>query len=120
MERSPYSFQAITHFSVRDVEKYGPRFDEIRKLTLEIGSKILPGKYPLVLIKPFPPLGRPGKDLDRLASLHAEGIESIWAFPKPDDGERARIEIRGKAPNTTVFVNCERIEGVPGWDETQA
>ena len=117
MEKSPYRFQVITHFSVRDVEKYGPRFEEITKLTLEIGSTIPPGRYPLVLIKPFPPLGRPGKELDRLASLRLEDIESIWAFPKPDDGEWARIEIRGKI---TIFVKCERIGGLPGWDETQA
>jgi hypothetical protein len=117
MEKPPYIFSDITHFSIREVEKYGPRFEEIRKLALEIASKIPPGRYPLVLIKPFPPLGRPGKDLDRLTSLHAEGIESIWAFPKPDDGQWARLEIRGKAPDTTIFVNCVRIEGVPGIQE---
>jgi hypothetical protein len=119
LEKPPYRFQAITHFSVGNVEKPHPRIDNITKLTLEIGSKIPPGRYPLVLIKPFPPLGRPGKELDGLASLHAEDIESIWAFRKPDDGQWARIEIRGKAPDTTIFVNCEQIEGVPGWDETQ-
>jgi len=117
MERPPYIFQVITHFSFGNVEKFDPKIDCITKLTLEIGSMIPPGRYTLVLIKPFPPLGRPGKELDRLASLHAEDIESIWAFPKPDDGEWARIEIRGKI---TIFVNCERIEGVPGWDQTQS
>ncbi len=117
MEKPPYRFQIITYFSVGDAEKYDPRFEEIKKLTLEIGSKIPAGKYPLVLVKPFPPFGRPDGELDRLASLHTEDIESIWAFRKPDDGEWARIEIRGKAPGTTIFVYCERIEGVPGIQE---
>ncbi|OHB63670.1 MAG: hypothetical protein A2Y77_13290 [Planctomycetes bacterium RBG_13_62_9] len=118
MEKSPYIFRVITHFSVENVEKFHPRIDYVTKLMLEIGSRIPPGRYPLVLIKPFPPHGRPGKDLDRLASLHAEGIESIWAFPKPDDGEWARIEIRGRISGTSIFVSCEQVEGVPGWDET--
>jgi hypothetical protein len=118
MEKTPYRFEAITHFSVGNVEKYAPRIDNITKLTLEIGSKIPPGRYPLVLVKPFPPFGRPGKELDRLASLHAEDIESIWVFPRPDDGEWARIEIRMKSAPPRFF-DCERLEGVPGWDKTQ-
>jgi hypothetical protein len=119
MEKPLYRFQAITDFSVGNAEKSHLRIDSITNLTLEIGSNIPPGRYRLVLIKPFPPLGRLGKELDRLASLHAEDIESIWGFRKPDEGQWARIEIRGKAPDTTIFVNSERIEGVPGWDETQ-
>lgn len=119
MERPPYIFQLITDFSVADMEKADPRINSIRKLTLRIGAKIPHGEYPLILIKPFPPHGRAGKELDRLMSLHAESIESIWAFPKPDDGEWARIEIRGRVPSATVFIKCERTEGVPGWDETQ-
>ena len=97
-----------------NVETYSPKQKEIKTLTLEIGSKIPGGRYPLTLIKPFPPLGRPGEELDKLASLRAEEIESIWVFDKPDDGRWARIEIRGKAPGATVFVNCTRVEGVPG------
>ena len=54
MESPPYIFRLITNFSVGNVEKYDPRIDSITKLTLEIGSKILPGTYPLVLVKPFP------------------------------------------------------------------
>jgi hypothetical protein len=119
MERPPYIFRVIAHFSVGNAEKPHPRIDCVTRLSLEIGSKILPGRYSLVLIKPFPPLGRPGEELDRLASLRAEDIESIWVFRKPDDGKWARIEIRSKTPETTIFINCERIDGVPGWDRTQ-
>ncbi len=119
MERPPYIFRAITHFSIGDVEKYDPRLDEITKLTLEIGSKIPPGRYPIVLIQPFAPLGRPGEDLIKLAALRADGINSIWVFRKPDDVEWARVEIRGKAPGTSIFVRCKRTEGVHGWDERE-
>lgn len=114
MEKPPYVFRVITHFSVKNIEKYDPRMENIPKLTLEVGSKSAPGTYPLVLIGPFPPFGRSGEDLDKLASLRAEDIESIWAFRRPDDGQWARIEIRGKAPDTSVFVRCDVIEGVPG------
>ena len=117
MEKPPYVFQDITHFSVGAVETVGPKFKEIKTLTLEIGSKIPPGKYPLALIKPFPPLGRPGKKLDQLTSLDAQDIESVRAFPKPDDKPWARIEIWGR---TTLIVNCDRIEGVPTWEEGRA
>ena len=114
MEKPPYIFQAITHFSVVKVETRHPKLKGIKTLTLEIESKIPPGKYPLALVKPFPPFGRPDGDLDKLASLHAGDIESIWAFRKADDGQSARIEIRGKA---NVFISCDAIEGVPGWHE---
>lgn len=117
MEKPRCVFEAITHFSVVDVKKYDPRFEDVETLTLEIGSKSPPGKYPLVLVEPFPPFGRPGEELDMLASLRAEDIESIWAFRKSDDGQSARIEIRGKVSGATVFVSCDAIEGVPGWDE---
>jgi len=114
MEKPPYIFRAITHFSVVNVDTYHPRLKEIKTLTLEIGSKIPPGAYPLVLIKPFPPFGRPGKELAKLRSLRVEEIESIWAFRTSDDGHSSRLEIRGKA---NVFISCDVIEGVPGWDE---
>ena len=120
MEKPPYIFQAITHFSVVKVETYHRKIDDIETITLEIESKIPPGKYPLVLVDPFPPFGRPGKELDKLASLHAGDIESIWAFRRPDDGQSARIEIRGKVSGATVFVSCDEIEGVPGCDEAPA
>jgi hypothetical protein len=118
MEKPPYTFQGITHFSTQ-VERYGPRFDGVKTLTMEIGSNIPPGRYSLVLIKPFPPLGRPGEELYVLASLRSGDIDSIWTFRKADDGQWARVEIRGKSHRPTIFVGCERIEGVPGWDEKQ-
>ncbi len=117
MENWQYGFQAITHFSVVNVETYGPRQKGIKTLTLEIESKIPPGKYPLVLVEPFPPFGRPGKELNKLATLRAEEIERIWIFDKPEGGRWARIEICGKVSGATVFVSCDAIEGVPGWDE---
>ncbi len=44
MERPPYIFQAITHFSIVRVEKRGPKNDSIAKLTVEIESKIPSGR----------------------------------------------------------------------------
>ncbi len=120
MERLLCRIEDISHFSVRDFEKYGPRSDGIRTLTLEVGSRMQSGSYSLVLIKPFPPFGRPGADLDALRSLHPDDIESVWVFRKTDDGPGARIEIRGKPRRPITFVTCERIAGVPGWDETNA
>jgi len=119
MESPPYIFRDITHFSVGNVEKHDPRVDGIMKVTLEIESKILPGTYPLVLVKPFPPFSKPGKELEKLASLRAEEIQSIWAFRRPDGKPGPRIEIRGKAPGANVFISCDAIEGVPDWDEKQ-
>ncbi len=119
MERPPCIFRSITRFSVADVQTYHPRLDEIARLTMEIGSTTTSGSYPLILIEPFPPYGRPGDDLSRLTSLAAADIDEIWVFRKPDDGEWARVEIRGKTPGTSLFVRCRRIGGVPGWDDTQ-
>jgi len=113
MEKTPYIFRAITDFSVEDVEKVNPRIDCITKLTLEIGSQIPPGRYSLVLIGPFRPLGRAGKNLRILKSLRAEDIESIWAFRRTDSNKCARIEIHRKGDDPTVPVRCERIEGLP-------
>lgn len=115
MEKPPYIFGNIVHFTVGNIEKHSPRFEEIEKLTLEVASRLPRGRYPLTLIKPFPPFGRPGGDIGKLRSLCAEDIDSIWVFDKPDDGHWARIEIHGKAPATTFFVKCVRVEGVPGW-----
>jgi len=114
VERLLCRIEDISHFSVRDVEKYSPRSDGIRTLTLEVGSRMQSGSYSLVLIKPFPPFGRPGADLDALRSLPPEDIGSIWVFRKADDGQGAHIEIRGKPRRPITFVWCDRIEGVPG------
>jgi hypothetical protein len=117
MQKPPYTFQAITHFSVVKVETCHPKLKGIKTLTLEIESKILTGKCRLILVKPFPPFARPGEELEMLASIRAGDIESVWAYRKPDDGQPARIEIRGKFSGAPVFVKCDDIEGVPGWDE---
>jgi hypothetical protein len=117
VERLLCRIDDISHFSVRDVEKYSPRSDGIRTLTLEVGSRMQSGSYSLVLIKPFPPFGRPGAELDALRSLPKEDIDSIWGFCRADNGPGARIEIYGKAHRPIMFVTCERIEGVPGWDQ---
>lgn len=119
MERPPYIFQAITHFSIVRVEKRSPRNDSIAKLTVESESKIPSGRYPLILIKPFPPFGRPCEDLTRLTSLDAPDIKEIWTFRQPDDDRSARVEIHGKTPCATMSIACARIEGVPGWDGKQ-
>jgi len=120
MEKPPYIFQAITHLSVKDVEKVDPRIDCITKLTLEIGSDIPHGRYTLVLIKPFSPVGRAGKKLRILKSLRAEDVESICAFPKPDNGKWERLEIRGEIPDMSIIIRCEQIKGVPGWAEKES
>lgn len=115
MEKPPYILREITDFSILQVEPYTRRLKEIKQLTLEIGSKLVPEKHPLVLIKPFPPLGRPGKDLERLASLGPEQIDSIWAFRKTDGHPWPRVEIRGKAADESIIltIRCNAIEGVP-------
>jgi hypothetical protein len=115
MERPPHRFDGITYFAVRGVEKFDPRLDEVEKLTLEIGCGNSSERHLLCLIGPFPPFGRPGNDLDRLASLRGEDIESIWAFPKPDDRPWCRIEIRARVHDDTMFVRCDQIHGVPDW-----
>lgn len=112
MEKPPCIFRGITHFSIADVQTYHPRLTEIARLTMEIGSKGASGRCPLVLIEPFPPYGRPGEDLSRLTSLAAADINESWVFRKPDDGEWARVEMRGKALGTNIFVRCKRVEGV--------
>jgi hypothetical protein len=112
MEEPPYIFQGITDFSVDDVEKVDARVDCIRKLTLEIGSKIPAGRYSVVLSEPFPPFGRAGNRLKKLRSLRAMDIESIWAFPRPDDGKRARLEITATNGDRTIF-RCRRIAVLP-------
>lgn len=119
MEEPPYSFHAITQFSIARVEKGHTRSDNITKLALDIESKIPSGRYTLTLIKPFPSLGRAGKEVERLASLCAEDIESIWVFPERDDGRWARIEIQGKPTRPTVVIRCDLIDGVPGWGKNQ-
>jgi len=119
MEKPPYTFQDITYFSVGDVEKKDPRIDYISKLNLEIGSSIPHGRYSLNLIKPFPPLGREGKNLNVLKSLRYDEIESISAFRGSNGEKNARIEIHRKDSGTTISVKCKRIEGIPGWNAKQ-
>jgi len=117
MEKSPNIFRDITYFSVGDVEIRDPRIDYITRLTLEIGSELPKGKYSLELIKPFQPLCRGGEKLNKLKSLDHKDIDSIWTFPKPDNKEWARIEIRGKMSDKTIFIKCNRIQVVPRIDE---
>jgi len=120
MEKPPYILREITDFSIGQVKPYAPTLKEIKQLTLEIGSKLLPEKRSLVLMKPFPPLGRLGKDLERLASLDPEQIDSIWVFRETDGHPWPRIEIRGKAPDESIVltIRCNAIEGVPAWAQT--
>jgi len=119
MEKPPHIFWNLTHFAVANVEHYGSRFEEVKKLSLEIESEIPLGRYPLVLMKPFPPHGRPGENLAKLRSLGADNIESIWVFCTPDDSQSARLEIRTRTPGPTFFVRCARVAGVPGCNEKQ-
>ena len=98
MEGTPYIFQGITRFLIQGVEKFHPKSKEIKKLAMEVAAKIPPGKYCLVLTRPFPPLGRPGRDMDELVSLNAEDIESVWVFPKKDEDTWYRVEIRDESP----------------------
>lgn len=121
MEVKPQIFDSITHFSISNVKKYHPYFDVIKEIAIEIETRNH-GKHSLILFKPFPPLGRPGDKLDILKSLKdkPEVIESIWVFQKRDDVKKARIEIRGKVPNTNIFIKCDRIQGLPHRDKIQA
>ena len=89
-------------------------FANIKKLTIEIGSSTR-GKHSLVLIGPFPPLGRPGKYLRELSSLQKENIDLIDVFPGQLDGrtgKQARIEVTKSNGDRATF-RCKRIEGLP-------
>lgn len=73
------------------------------------------GKHSLFLIGPFPPFGRPGKNLSRLKSLRAEDIDVIEVFHEQLDGQtgkQARIEITTSNIDMDTF-RCKRIEGLP-------
>jgi hypothetical protein len=114
MEISPYRFESITHFSISNVEKYHSMFADIKKLTIEIGSSTR-GKHSLVLIKPFPPFGRPDKHMMELLSLQKENIDLIDVFPEQLDGrtgKQARIEVTKINGDRATFC-CKRIEGLP-------
>ncbi len=107
METLLRTFNSIKNFSVRDAEKTHPKFDNISKLTLEID------KDSVVLTGPFRPLGRPGKDLNRLKSLSEKNIDFIRLFAEWLDGQsakQARIEIWMKNGDKPILVRCERIE----------
>ena len=119
MEKPPYFFQDITHFSVVDVEKRNPKIDYISRLNLEIKSSIPHGRHSLSLVKPLHPLDREGEKLNVLKTLCHDEIESILAFRGSNGEKNARIEIIRKAPGTTISVRCKQIEGVPGWDEKE-
>ena len=103
---------SITHFSVENVEKVDPRIDCITRITLNIESRTS-GRHCLVLVKPFPPFGRPGPHLARLKSLQKENIESIWVFLASTDersANGARIEITTTAGERAIF-HCKEIPG---------
>jgi hypothetical protein len=118
MEKPPYEFKVITHFSVRDVEKAKPRIDYIARLSLDIESSIPNGRYSLILFEPFPPLCRGGENLNKLKFLHADDIECISVFRSPDEIKSAHIEIHMKTSDTTIL-RCKHVKGVPGWDDKQ-
>lgn len=117
MEKPPFTFKDITHFSVKDVENKDTRFDYITKLTLEIWSELPKGKYSLKLIKPFPPLLRGGEKLIKLKSLDHKDIESISASRYSNGEKNECIKIHGKKPDKTIFIKCNRIQGVPRFGE---
>lgn len=115
MEKPPFRFEDITHFSIGGVEKPNPRIHHAVKLSLEIGSRIPSGKYSLTMIEPFPPFGRLSPDLAKLRSCQEESIRSIWVFP-PSSDERspggARVEITTTAGERAIF-RCKEIQGLP-------
>jgi hypothetical protein len=120
MEKPPYVFRVITHFIVMAVEKRDLRFDYITRLTLEIGSELPKGKYSMELIEPFQPKCRGGEKLSKLKSLDHKDIDSILAFRGSNGEKNARLEIRGKTPDTTITVKCKKFEGILGWNKKRS
>jgi len=105
MEKPPYTFRALTNFSVNNVEE---KLGCIMKLTLKIDSKIY-GKHSLVLIKPWPPSNRPSTRLIVISGLSAEDIDSVCSFK---DSNITRIEITKKNKDI-ISIPCEDIKGLP-------
>jgi len=116
VEKPPYEFKIITHFSVGEVERVNNRIDSIASLILEVGSELPKGKYCLKLIKPFPPLQRAGMKLEKLRALRHQDIDHISVFRNPTEERSARVELYLKVPKTSIVVSCKRIQGVPGWN----
>jgi hypothetical protein len=112
MGTSPHPFESITHFSISDVKK-DPISDCIATLTVDFESKTR-GKHSLVLIRPWPPYGRPGRELTRLRSLSNQDIDLTlyaWLADKQDP-KGARIEIF-LHDSESFTVPCGGIEGLP-------
>jgi hypothetical protein len=93
-------------FSTPDASRYS------LVLGLDFSSKTR-GEYSLVLIRPWPPYGRPVRGLRRLRSLNEQDVDLIYAWlADKQDPKGARIEIF--TTNEDKFaVSCKRIEGLP-------
>ena len=114
MNKPPYCFKLLTHFSIINVVK---NLNRIEQLTLEIESN--GSKHSLVLIDPWPPLNRPSYRLDDILELFVKDIDSVCAFK---DSNIIRIEIT-KKNKEIKSIPCKDIKGLPdrtdGSDQTQ-
>lgn len=105
MNKPPYCFKLLTHFSVINVVK---NLNQIEQLTLEIESN--GSKHSLVLIEPWPPFSRPiKKRLDDISGLCVKDIDSVCAFK---DSNIIRIEIT-KKNKEIESIRCKDIKGLP-------
>lgn len=115
MDKPPYSFRSLTHFSVYNVEE---KLGHVIKLTLNIESKI-DGKHTLILFDLRPPLNRPD-DLIDIKALSAAEIDSMYAFVQSSESctaTRCRIEII-KKDNNNIIIPCKKIDGLPYREES--
>lgn len=111
MEALLREFKSIGKFAVGKVEKMHPKLDNIVKLTLDFESKTQ--NVQLILIEPFPPLGRANKDLERLKSLRPGEIDRICAFGEVADQhcpKNHRIEIWMNSADDEITVFCRKAE----------
>lgn len=115
MEVPPYTFESITHFSIRNISNEEKRLNCVTELTLQFKSR--DRDHSLVLISPCPPYSRVNAVLDVCTFLTArsEEIDRILAFPEPGDKKAAKSSrIEFKMENGKEFhVSCKRIKGLP-------
>ncbi len=111
MEALLSEFKSIGKFSVGKEEKKHPKLDNIVKLTLDFESKTK--NVQLIMVEPFPPLGRANKDLERLKSLHHGEIDRICAFGEVADQhspKNHRIEIWMNSADDGITIFCRKVE----------
>ena len=109
MERALYIFRGITRFCIGNIAEHHPRLRGIRDITLDVEAQIPHGRCLLILMRVFPPFGRPGDKLRRLLALREKDIDRIYASVEAEGGRTPGVEVWGKAPSGTIFVRCRQM-----------